>query len=107
MSNKDNQFTEILYHQTGHTKGISVIQSFDDLIFTGGQDGRICIWDEELKEEIGCIYAHNSEITDIQRIQDSNYFVSSSQELELKLWSLDELALIKTIKAISSFAVLH
>jgi len=102
VSNKDNQVTEILYHQTGHTKGINVIQNFDGMIFTGGRDGRICIWDEELKEEIGCIYAHNSEITDIQRIQDSSYFVSTSQELELKLWSLDKLALIKTIKAHSS-----
>ena len=102
MNNKDNQITEILYHQTGHTKGVSVIQKFDNLIFTGGQDGRICLWDEEIKEEIGCIYAHNSEITDIQRIQDSNYFVSSSQELELKLWSLDNLSLIKVIKAHSS-----
>ncbi len=102
MSSKDNQVLEILYHQTGHTKGISVIQNFDGKIFTGGQDGRICIWDGELEKEFGCIYAHNSEITDIQRIQNSNYFISSSQELELKLWSLDNLSLIKTIKAHSS-----
>ena len=102
MSDEDNHITEILYHQTGHTKGISVIQNFDDIVFTGGQDGRICLWDEEMKEELGCIYAHNSEITDIQRIQDTDYFVSSSHELELKLWSLENLSLIKTIKAHSS-----
>ncbi len=102
MSGTNSNVTEIIYHQPGHLKGVTVIQEMDGKIFTGGRDGRICIWDEELEKEIACIYAHNTSITDIQRIFDTKYFVTTSQNLEIKLWSLKTLELLQSKRAHSS-----
>ncbi len=102
MSRTTSNATEIIYHQPGHLKGVTVIQEMDGKIFTGGGEGRICIWDEELEKEIACIYAHNSAITDIQRISDTDLFITTSQSLELKVWSLKTLELLQSKKAHSS-----
>ena len=102
MSEINSNTTEIIYHQPGHQKGVTVIQKIDDKIFTGSGEGRICIWSEELEEEIACIYAHNAAITDIQRISDTEYFVTTSQGLELKVWSLNTLELQQSKRAHSS-----
>ncbi len=102
MSGTNSNVTEIIYHQPGHLKGVTVIQRIDDRIFTGGGEGRICIWDEKLEKEIACIYAHNTSITDIQRISDTDYFVTTSQDLEFKVWSLKTLELLQSKRAHSS-----
>ncbi|MBY8999873.1 MAG: hypothetical protein KGD64_03070, partial [Candidatus Heimdallarchaeota archaeon] len=102
MMEKESNQTEIIYHQPGHLKGVTVIQKIGEYIFTGGGDGRICIWDEDLEIEISCIYAHNASITDIQKIADTDYFITASQDLELKVWSLKTLALRLSKRAHSS-----
>jgi len=102
VSGTNSNVTEIIYHQPGHLKGVTVIQGIDDKIFTGGGEGRICIWDEKLEKEIACIYAHNTSITDIQRISDTDYFVTTSQDLEFKVWSLKTLELLQSKRAHSS-----
>ncbi|MCK4971689.1 MAG: hypothetical protein KAS52_00060 [Candidatus Heimdallarchaeota archaeon] len=102
MSGINSNAIEIIYHQPGHLKGVTVIQAIDGKIFTGGGEGRICIWDEKIEKEIACIYAHKTAITDIQRISDTNYFVTTSQNLEIKLWSLKTLELLQSKRAHSS-----
>lgn len=102
MSGTNSNKTEIIYHQPGHLKGVTVIQEIDGKVFTGGGEGRICIWDEKLEKEIACIYAHKTSITDIQRISDTNYFVTTSQNLEIKLWSIKTLELLQSKRAHSS-----
>jgi len=102
VSGINSNTIEIIYHQPGHIKGVTVIQAMDGKIFTGGGEGRICIWDEKIEKEIACIYAHKAAITDIQRISDTNYFVTTSQNLEIKLWSLKTFELLQSKRAHSS-----
>ncbi|MCG3222610.1 MAG: hypothetical protein H7641_14620 [Candidatus Heimdallarchaeota archaeon] len=102
MSNKETEHIEVLYHQPGHLKGVVRIEEVEDYIFTGGKDGRICIWDSNLNEEIGCIYAHKFSINDIQKLNDEEILVTASNALELKLWSLKDFSLIFSKRAHSS-----
>ena len=96
-SNTDNY--EVLYHQPGHIKAVTVIREIGGYIFTGGQDGRICIWDTKMEKELGCIYAHGSPITDIQATNDNRFLITSAQELFLKIWFLKNLDLADSEKA--------
>ncbi|MHA1953483.1 MAG: hypothetical protein ACW96U_06025 [Candidatus Heimdallarchaeaceae archaeon] len=102
MSNREKEHTEVLFHQPGHLKGVTRIEEIDDYIFTGGEDGRICIWESNLNDEIGCLYAHNSSINDIQKLNDEEILVTASNDLELKLWSLKDFSLIFSKRAHSS-----
>jgi len=94
--------TEILFHQPGHLKGVTRLLQSDEYLLTGGDDGRICIWDLHLKKELACLYAHNSAISDVQKLNEKNIIATSSKELEIKLWSLDDFNLLSTNKAHSS-----
>lgn len=102
MSNRETEHIEVLYHQPGHLKGVTRIEEIEDYIFTGGEDGRICIWDSNLNDEIGCLYAHNFSINDIQKLNEEEILVTASNDLELKLWSLKDFSLIYSKKAHSS-----
>jgi WD40 repeat protein len=95
----DSKFTEILYHQPGHLRSVNVIREIDGYILTGGQDGRICIWDLDLEKEVGCIFAHNSGITDIQKLNTANLVLSTALDLDLKAWALDNFEKIEKQKA--------
>ncbi len=99
MINQDPNFTEILYHQPGHLRSVNVIREFDGYILTGGQDGRICIWDLDLEKELGCIFAHNSSISDIQKLENLNLVLSTALDLDLKAWSLVDFSKIEKQKA--------
>ena len=99
MNELDSNPTEILYHQPGHLRGVNVIREIDGCIFTGGQDGRICIWDIDLKKELGCIFAHNSAITDIQKYNKLNLVLSTALDLDLKAWSIADFDRIEKQKA--------
>ena len=99
MNNQDSNFTEILYHQPGHLRSVNVIREIDGYIFTGGQDGRICIWDLDLEKELGCIFAHKSAITDIQKLESQDLILSTSLDLDLRAWSLADCSKIEKQKA--------
>ena len=105
MSNRENEQREILYHQPGHLRGVTRIIETDDYIFTGGEDGRVCVWDSNLDEEIGCLYAHNLVINDIQKLFSKEFLVSVSSGLELKFWSLKDFSLVLSKKAHASTIV--
>lgn len=90
--------TELVYHQTGHTKNITKIVQIDGFIFTGDASGKICVWDKVLFKEIACIYAHNSSIRTIEKIPSLPIFLTSAQEKVIKLWAID-----KKFKQIASF----
>ncbi|MHA2357449.1 MAG: hypothetical protein ACXABK_01600 [Candidatus Heimdallarchaeaceae archaeon] len=105
MSIRDPDQTEVLYHQPGHLKGVTRILQIGEYVFTGGEDGRVCIWDAKLKEEIGCLYAHNTAISDIQKLNDENVIVTSSNDLDLRIWSLESFELLSSVKAHSSSIV--
>ncbi|NPD87260.1 MAG: hypothetical protein HGN29_00960 [Asgard group archaeon] len=102
MSNRETEHIEILFHQPGHLKGVTKIEEVEDYIFTGGEDGRVCIWDSNLNEEIGCLYAHKFSINDVQKINDEEILITTSNDLELKLWSLKDFSLIGSKKAHAS-----
>jgi WD40 repeat protein len=93
---------KILFHQPGHLKGITRILETNNFIFTGGDDGRVCIWDSYLKKEVACLYAHNYAISDVQKLNGLNVIATSSKELEIKLWSLDDFNLLSSTKAHST-----
>ncbi len=86
MNNPNTDFVDVLYHQPGHQKAVNTIREIDGYLFTGSQDGRICIWDINLDKEHGCIYAHNNSIIDIQSTTDKKYLITSAQERKLKIW---------------------
>jgi len=99
VNNQDTNFTEILYHQPGHLRGVNVIREIDGYLLTGGQDGRICIWDLNLEKELGCIFAHKAAITDIQKLENMDLIISTAWELDLKAWSLINFSKIVRPKA--------
>lgn len=102
MNKTNPNSIEILFHQPGHLKGITHILQSNDFLFTGGEDGRVCVWDLHLKKEVACLYAHNSAINDIQKLNRKNIIATSSKELEIKLWSLDDFSLLSSKKAHST-----
>ena len=99
MSEADQDYSIIVYHQPGHLKSVNTIREIDGYIFTGGQEGRVCIWDKKLDSELGCIYAHNAPITDIQGTTDLKYLVTTAQELIFKIWSLVDFKFVDSAKA--------
>jgi WD40 repeat protein len=102
VSYRESDHIEILFHQPGHLKGVTRIMEIENYIFTGGEDGRICVWDSNLKEEIGCLYAHRLSINDIQKISKEEFLVTASSDLELKIWSLKDFSLVLSKKAHAS-----
>ncbi len=95
--------TKILvpYHQTGHSKAVSVIANTPSYIITGGNDGKVIIWDKQLNEE-ACIYAHKSTVANIVFIPEINIIVTTSIGSSFKLWSLDDFSLITEYPAHSA-----
>jgi WD40 repeat protein len=96
-SNTDS--LEVIYHQPGHIRAVNIISEIGEYIFTGGQDGRVCIWDLKMDRELGCIYAHGSPITDIQVTDDQRFLITSAKELFLKIWFMKNLDLADMEKA--------
>jgi len=99
VNNSITDSIDILYHQPGHSKSVNVIQEIGEYIFTGSQEGRICIWDKKVEEELGCIYAHKSPIIDIQSTSDRRFLITSAQDLELKIWFMENFELADSQKA--------
>ncbi|MCE7742502.1 MAG: hypothetical protein GOP50_08565 [Candidatus Heimdallarchaeota archaeon] len=90
MNNSNTYSSDVLYHQPGHLKPVNTIREIGDYIFTGSQDGRVCIWDKGMEKELGCIYAHNASIVDIQGTTDLQFLITSAQELVLKIWFMKD-----------------
>ena len=88
MSREPFDVIDIIYHKPGHHKAVTLVRAFEDFIVTGGKDGRIIIWDSKLSKEIGYLFAHNSEVTDV--LYDPNYKIiySVARENNIKLWVL-------------------
>jgi len=105
VKSSEKEVLEIVYHQTGHFKGVNVIKVIDDYILTGGEEGRICVWDTHLEKEIACLFAHSSPIIDIKKLNFQNIIASCSKDLEVKLWSLFDFKLLCSKKAHSSSLV--
>lgn len=88
MSREPFDAIDIIYHKPGHHKAVTLIRAFEDFIVTGGKDGRIIIWDTKLSKEIGYLFAHNSEVTDVLYDPNYNIIYSIAREYNIKLWAL-------------------
>ena len=99
MRSSDTSHFTVLYHQPGHLRPVNTIREIGNLIFTGSQDGRVCIWDNKMQRELGCIYAHNAAIVDIQCTTDEKYLITVAQELMLKIWFMKNFNLADSVKS--------
>lgn len=86
MSREPINVIDFIYHKPGHHKAVTLIRAFEDFIVTGGKDGRIIIWDSELSKEIGYLFAHKSEMTDVLYDPNYNIMYSAARENNIKLW---------------------
>ncbi len=98
MNISNTDYTTVLYHQPGHFKPVNTIREIGEYIFTGSQDGRVCIWDKKMEKELGCIYAHNAPIVDIQSTTDQQFLITSAQELVLKIWFMRNFEFADSVK---------
>ncbi|MHA1304154.1 MAG: hypothetical protein ACTSQE_00215 [Candidatus Heimdallarchaeaceae archaeon] len=99
MKEKEKKLARIILHQPGHQKAVTVVKEINGLIFSGDQEGKISIWDSHLTKELGWIKAHASAITDIQWVPQHNLLITSSQGINLNLWSWGDFSLLQTVKA--------
>lgn len=99
MNNRSTNSTKVLFHQPGHFKPVNSIQEIGGHIFTGSEDGRICIWDKNMNEELGCIYAHDAPIIDIQRTIDDRFLITCAKELSLKIWFMKDFNCADSVKS--------
>ncbi|MHA1203801.1 MAG: hypothetical protein ACTSRR_03440 [Candidatus Heimdallarchaeaceae archaeon] len=87
---------QIVIPQSGHHEPITVIKEINRLIFTGDASGKICIWNTSFDSELGFIKAHSSSITDIEWFPFSPSIITSSQGLDIRLWSWDNFSLLQS-----------
>ncbi|UJG42337.1 MAG: hypothetical protein K9W46_07960 [Candidatus Heimdallarchaeum endolithica] len=92
----NNSTVQIVIPQSGHHEPITVIKEINGLVFTGDSSGKICIWDISFDKELGFIKAHSSSITDIEFFPFFPSIVTSSQGLDIRLWSWDNLSLLQS-----------
>lgn len=70
----------------------------NDLIFTGGKDGFLRVWDNKTFEMKIEIPAHNFGIYDIQFLDNENLFATASRDKSIKLWDSKSLKVIQKIE---------
>jgi len=75
-----------------------------EIIYSGGEDGPIKIWDRRLLREtnpqpIGQLAGHFDSITHIDSRQDGRYLLTNSKDQSIKLWDIRKLATTAGIEA--------
>ncbi|EGR28845.1 phospholipase a2 activating, putative [Ichthyophthirius multifiliis] len=74
----------------GHSYAVCVLGiNSQDLIITGSQDGIMHFWQFSSFKEIRKIKAHKDIIREIQYIEESGLLLSCSNDMTLKVWSLE------------------
>ena len=68
------------------------------LIYTGGKDAHIALWDWKSKKKLKSIPAHNYAVYDLALFDNSKYLVSVSFDKSIKLWKSDDLSIVERIE---------
>eukprot|EP01114_Cavostelium_apophysatum_P024888 TRINITY_DN9936_c0_g1_i2.p1 TRINITY_DN9936_c0_g1~~TRINITY_DN9936_c0_g1_i2.p1 ORF type:complete len:287 (-),score=16.55 TRINITY_DN9936_c0_g1_i2:53-913(-) len=79
----------------GHFKGVNTVQFRDNIIISGGRDGCIIKHDSDGRVNPVRCMAHKGEI---RCLQFNNRFIISASGIQVCVWSLDTLDLIKEIR---------
>lgn len=74
----------------GHSKGILCFERIDEnVIATGGGDGRIIIWDEKSGKATKTIKAHREPIFDIELSHNGKFLASTAWDGVISIWNTD------------------
>jgi len=68
-----------------------------NILYSGGQDAILHVWDLDLKTAIVKIPAHRFTVNDMALHRDGQILATASRDRSIKLWSVDHLELLKVI----------
>jgi translation initiation factor 3 subunit I len=84
----------------GHNKAVTAIRFNDDgdLLFTGGKDGKVCVYRTDDGERIGTYHGHKS-ILDIGLNHSCTLMATAGMDFKTNLWDVESGKLLDTIDA--------
>lgn len=81
----------------GHSGHITCICAVEGVLFTGGQDSDIMIWDLSTLTYIGTLPGHRGSVRVMSASYGSKVLLSGSEDRTLRVWSLDTFRTEKTL----------
>ena len=82
---------EVLHRDVGHSSAVKALDMSPDkkFAFAGFYDGRIEVWNLELKKKIRSLSGHTGGVMGLSFCEDTSYVVSVSEDKTLIIWNLD------------------
>lgn len=84
----DTETWKVRHTWHGHDDGAYSLDTFENLLVSGGSDGWIRVWNSQTYELIAAWEAHNKRITGLQLSPDGDRVYSSSLDHTVAIWSI-------------------
>lgn len=94
----ETQFYNEVSTLKAHRLGANCAVFRQDLLYTGGKDAHIALWDWKSNNKLKSIPAHNYAVYDLALFDDNSYLVSVSFDKSIKLWNSDDLSIVERVE---------
>ncbi|MDX1652466.1 MAG: hypothetical protein R3277_08240 [Brumimicrobium sp.] len=78
-----------------HGSGVNCALFKEDLLYTGGKDAYLSLWDWRKGDKIRSVPAHNYAVYDLKLLNNGEQLVSGSFDKSIKLWQADTIEIIQ------------